>query len=372
MAMNVKIVRGSNAPNGVTLAELRTGGISVDVQPDSGMDITAIRGAKREFLTRAAGNCDRSYVRESLGTLREALSVLPAWNSTPLPGYDSLTGLHAGLSGLAPIDESFLFESPRGAEIVTATYDLSGAAITGNAFSIAALLERSVSLFPSGGGEPVALKRTDTMIAKRKCLAGFLDHPNTILLPGDRVLYNPKCLVKVAGKPCIFDRDGKTPSGLNILQGVGRKVFDKALPERCLLSYMRCSDNGPIPAMLLSKSGTSGIGIIHEPDRAKGSFMMVWISPMGPEPGQGVCSIEFATTLPLGVTRNSELKMMVELGKNEQMIRETTLYFLESKKDVDWFVKKYGIETDPSYYSKEITQDTPSFDRLRHAAGIKF
>lgn len=365
------------------MVELSLGGISVQVQPSSGLDAATIRGAKRQFLERSTGPTDRDHIVALSGTLLGALKTLPAWPSTVSPGYDPLTGLHPGLSGAYPIGGEYFLETGRacggGCQTVSAAYDLSGTAITGNIFSLPATIKRSISLIQRFE-EPVKLVRTDILWATRDCKLGHLEHPNFVLLPGDRVLTNLDLVPTADGELCIFDRDGTTPDGLNIFQGLGQEAFEGHVPERCLLTYLR--KTGDVLAMLLlDASGQSGLGVVHYSDHSDGSFAMVWVSPMGPSADQGVGSIEFATTLQLGATRNNELGLLLRLEAGQSITRITSLHFLDTKELVASFIRTYGITEDASLYPKSIGPDTygkiedydpgkATFNNLRAVAGI--
>lgn len=354
---------------------------SVIVQPESGLDITNVAWGPWPWHSRAIGHASPAMIRERSGTLFGALSVLPAWNTTTLPGYDELTGLHAGLSGLAPTngyevsegkDQYGAWESE-----IRAQYDLSLAAITGNVFSQSGVIDRMVSLSND------LLVREDVITTNRACYMAHLEHPNIRFQEGDRVLLNLDLLSAVGSSLCFYDRDGQTPEGMNIFRGASEEVFHEPRAERCFLLYLKPNKHGAIPVLVRNGFGSYGLGFVHYPPPDWPTFTMVWFSPMCQTDGVGVGSIEFASTLPLGARRNHQLKLLRLMEKDERAKFRTEVHFLSGQHAVREFAREHDIIVRKSDYPKQILPDretwsdtsydpaTNTFDNLRRAAGIK-
>lgn len=371
---------GPCARQGAPFVVLESGtGVRLYCQLDSGLDISHITGTRWPFHCRSVPDsvADGAYVRASLGTLYHALGVLPAWNSTTLPGFHEHTGLHAGLSGITTAREVMPRDIDGGASI-TVGYNI-GPGITGNYFSQAIYATRTVMLYeePLGNQKCVIIARDDEFEMQRECHMGHLEHPNVKFRRGDRICYNPGALT------CLRDRDGETPRGLNPFAGFDPEALSQFHAERCFLLHVLqvCPMGGEsvVPMLLLAEDGT-GLGFNSLPSENLPSWVMCWFSAMSDTDGEGVGSIEFGT-LPFGAERAIALGLMPKLPKGAVVRRRTKIYLLDTPELVAAFVSRYGIETDASRYPTDIGPDadptlsrydqaTSEFPALRAAAGL--
>ena len=98
--------------------------------------------------------------------------------------------------------------------------------------------------------------------------------------------------------------------------------------------------------------------------------------------GRGVLGLEHGS-LPLGCTRSAKLDLTPMLEWSDRLRRFTSLYFLDSKVKMKWFLAQAGIDPQAEYpaqigpdwegqfsSAEDYNPETATFDTLRRAAGL--
>lgn len=371
MNVRVRTLWGPYAPHGVPIVTLIGNGerpVEVDVQPDSGLEIPAIRipGFWTRFLERRVEGAvmDGPNLLNSPNLAHQLASRIGAWNTAWEAGYHEHTGLHSGFTGCAPVDSEWHVCGFDGMTcVVAADYRLSWAT-TGNTFGQEVIARRRVRLCENDCGV-VALQRSDEIEAVRTCTVSHLEHINPYAPIGSRVILPWERV------DCIFDRDGDTPKDMNVFTGVEKSAVEGVTKERCFFAHIRPdqSDSGwPVAVALVSSAGC-GIGVRFRYDQRL-PFTMIWYSPMTPEYNRAVVGIEHGQ-LPLGHEETAALGVRPVLEQGSILSRYAEVIFCETPEKMAAFLKQNGMSMDPvPDQFRQLRTDKRGLPTLLKAAGL--
>lgn len=340
--------------------------INVDVQPDSGLEIPAIRLPNFwwRFLSRRVEGAvmDGPNLLNSPNLAHQLASRIGAWNTAWEPGYHEYTGLHSGFTGCAPVGSEWRVVSAADPLCcIEAEYRLSWAT-TGNTFGQEVLASRRVGLREDDGVD--VLWRSDVIEAVRTCIAGHLEHINPyapigarVVLPWDRV-------------DCLFDRDGDTPKHMNVFAGVEKEAIESVGKERCFLAHIRPdqSDQGwPVAVALVGPNG-NGIGVRFRYD-PRLPFTMIWYSPMTDQPDVAVVGLEHGQ-LPLGHEETAALGIRPVLERGDTLSRYAEVVFCDTQEKMTAFQMRNGLTGEMPDRFRQLRSDKKGLPNLLKAAGF--